>query len=771
MAEKIYVTGAGIVSAIGVGKAETLASLMAGKTGIREMRYLSSCHRDIPVGEVPCSNQEMMQRLGIADDLRLTRTALIGRLALREALDEAQLSGEALSDVHLISGTTVGGMDRRELFQAQEADCDPEHAQIAAHSCATCTEMIASQFGHFASLSTVSTACSSATNAIMTGANMLRCGLAERVVAGGSESLSAFHLNGFNTLMILDREQCKPFDQNRAGLNLGEGAAFLVLETEQSLLRRGVKPLCELSGFGNACDAFHQTASSPEGEGAVLAMTEALAMAGLQPSDIDYINAHGTGTPNNDESESHAIRRVFGSQLPPVSSTKAFTGHTTSASGSIEAVMCILALQHQFLPVNANWHTPMEGGIRPVTDPRPHRELRHIQSNAFGFGGNDSSLILSQVTPSNLSNPSNLANSSNPSNLANSSNPSILSTPSTPLYIRSAQQISIQQPLSLQWMDEPLTYTEPLVHALNPAFRDYISGSEVRRMGNILKRALVTSLKVLADTGIEHPDAIITGTCYGCMDCTEKFLAAMVENGEQMLSPTHFMQSTHNTVGSTLGIYTKTHGYNTTYSHGGTSFDWAVLDASMQMRQGKITTALVGGHDEMLDSFYPMHEKIGYVGQPGMVPCGEVAMSMMLSTEHSDADLCQLVGIRILHRPSLQQLASQLDQLLAEAGMTRDDLSAVMTGVNGNAANDRLYASLVDALLPGKPRLRYKHLFGENYTVSALGLYAAAHCLKRGTVLPALYDLQTPSSCGSLRSLLLINQANGEDYSLVLIKG
>ena len=396
--ESIYVTGAGVVSAIGVGKSETLASLRKEESGIRQMKYLPSIHRDLPVGEVQLSNEEMMQMLGVSHNPFLTRTALMGRLALREALEQAGLAGDKLNEVPFISATTVGGMDRRELFYAKEKECDSIHAHalISTHNCADCTEMIADYFGRFASLSTVSTACSSATNALITGANMLRCGMAEMVVVGGAECLTMFHLNGFNTLMILDHQPCRPFDRDRAGLNLGEGAGYLVLEAAASVKKRGVQPLCQLSGYGNACDAFHQTASSPEGEGAFLAMQEALALAGLQPSDIQYINAHGTGTPNNDESESYAIRRVFGDHLPPISSTKSFTGHTTSASGSIEAVFCILAIQNQFLPVNVNWHTPMENGIIPVMDPHPQTEIKHVLSNAFGFGGNDSSLILSK---------------------------------------------------------------------------------------------------------------------------------------------------------------------------------------------------------------------------------------------------------------------------------------------------------------------------------------------------------------------------------------
>ena len=395
--EPIYITGAGVVSAIGIGKAETLASLQDNRSGIRFIRYLKSTHTDLPVGEVQLSNDEMAERLGLGDSQSYTRTSLIGKLALKEALHDAHLDGQSLDEVHFISGTTVGGMERREQVHAQESNCGQEIAEIATYNCASCTEMIAEGLGDFASMATLSTACSSATNAIITGANMLRCGLADIVVVGGAECLSLFHLNGFNALMIFDHEPCRPFDRDRAGLNLGEGAAYLVMETAASVQQRGLKPKFVLSGYANTCDAFHQTASSPEGEGAYLAMTAALETAGLRPEDIQYINAHGTGTPNNDESEGKAIIRLFGEHYPPVSSTKSFTGHTTSASGSIEAVFCLLALEHQFLPKNINWKTPMEQGILPVTGQVAHPRIQHVLSNAFGFGGHDSSLIFSKV--------------------------------------------------------------------------------------------------------------------------------------------------------------------------------------------------------------------------------------------------------------------------------------------------------------------------------------------------------------------------------------
>jgi 3-oxoacyl-(acyl-carrier-protein) synthase len=219
-------------------------------------------------------------------------------------------------------------------------------------------------------------------------------------VVGGSECLSKFHFNGFNTLMILDKQPCRPFDSTRAGLNLGEGAAFLVIESEKSVRERGIIPICKLSGYANTCDAFHQTASSPNGEGAFLAMSKALEQSNLQPKDIDYINAHGTGTENNDATEGIAIMRVFGEDIPAVSSTKSFTGHTTSAAGSVESVISILALQHNFIPINLNFSEKMpELSFTPKKADNTHsnKQLQHVLTNSFGFGGNDTCLIFSKI--------------------------------------------------------------------------------------------------------------------------------------------------------------------------------------------------------------------------------------------------------------------------------------------------------------------------------------------------------------------------------------
>lgn len=394
----VCITGAGVVSALGLGKEQTLRALLEGRSGVGPVRHLVTSRTEFPAGEVDLSNAHMMELLGIGSQAVTTRTALLGILALREAVGQAGLSAPALKDIPLVSGTTVGGMDRSEEHYLDFISERPDWSEyIPVHDCGATTELTGAYFGGFAWETTLSTACSSAANAIILGANLIRSGKADIVVAGGSECLSDFHVNGFNTLMILDRERCRPFDATRAGLNLGEGAGYLVLESEESAKRRGAKPLAALSGWGNACDAFHQTASSENGEGAFRAMSKALAMASLKPGDIDYVNAHGTGTPNNDASESAAMRRVFGDSVPAVSSTKSLTGHTTSATGSIESVICLLAMEHGFVPANLGWGNEDPQCICPVAATMTGCKLRNVLCNSFGFGGNDSSLVFSRL--------------------------------------------------------------------------------------------------------------------------------------------------------------------------------------------------------------------------------------------------------------------------------------------------------------------------------------------------------------------------------------
>ena len=340
----------------------------------------------------------LREKLGITDPY-ISRTTLLALLAATEAQQMAGLTEANLADAALISGTSVGGMDISELaygavLNNEELDY---RSSFQNHDCGASTEMVAGHLKIKGHTETISTACSSSANSIMNAGRLIKAGMADFVIAGGTDALSVFTLNGFGALKILDPNHCKPFDSTRQGLNLGEGAAYLVLESEASVKARGAKAYGELLGYGNANDAYHQTASSPDGTGAFMAMQKALNVAGKTAADIDYINAHGTGTQNNDLSESKAIKQIFNEDVPVYSSTKAYTGHTLGAAGAIEAVFSILSIQEQKVFPNLNVKQPMDVLPEPVTEIQPVK-IQNVLSNSFGFGGNCTSLIFSAAS-------------------------------------------------------------------------------------------------------------------------------------------------------------------------------------------------------------------------------------------------------------------------------------------------------------------------------------------------------------------------------------
>jgi 3-oxoacyl-(acyl-carrier-protein) synthase len=402
MSERVFITGFGIITSIGKNSTENFTSLAQHKFGFGPLEVLESVHRDsLNACEIKIEDQELCDYAGVQSHEGFTRTALLGLIALKEAIQTTGLSDAEVKSSGLISATTTGGIREFEKYYYELMDPELRGDFIRLTDTATSgehCERMADHVGIRKYLATVSTACSSSANSLMHGAQLIKNHKLDRVICGGSEALSKFTVNGFNALMILDKEHCRPFDRTRNGLNLGEGAAYIVLESETAVNRSNRKAIAELKGYGNANDAFHLTASSPEGEGAFSAMSLALSSAGLNPGDVDYINAHGTATENNDLSEGLGMKRLFGNDLPYFSSTKPYTGHTLAAAGSIEAVYCLMAMKHGIIWPNLNYKNQMpELGIEPVKELKQHISLSNVLSNSFGFGGNTSSLLLSSV--------------------------------------------------------------------------------------------------------------------------------------------------------------------------------------------------------------------------------------------------------------------------------------------------------------------------------------------------------------------------------------
>lgn len=386
----------GAVSSIGFSTEEMFDSLAQEKHGLRKLKYLQTAHSDLPVGEVQSNNQQLADSLQV--DSHWPRATLFGLYAVKMAMSNLGISQKQFADSGFINATTVGGMDKtEEVFPEFIKGNDARLHELLNHECGKVTELISEKLGLKKFSTTINTACSSSANSIMFASRMIAQGRLELAIAGGTDALTRFTLNGFKSLMIVDSELCVPMDAARKGLNLGEGAGYLVLASEDFVEKNKITPIAEVVGFANTNDAYHQTATSPEGRGPYEAMKQALALAQLQTDKIDYINLHGTGTTNNDQSESTAVKRLFEDHLVSMSSTKSFTGHTLGASGGLEAVISVLSLKNQCVFPNLRFKNPIpETNITPVTHFR-NQQVNYVMSNSFGFGGNCSTLIFKKA--------------------------------------------------------------------------------------------------------------------------------------------------------------------------------------------------------------------------------------------------------------------------------------------------------------------------------------------------------------------------------------
>ena len=342
------------------------------------------------------------------------------------------------------------------------------------------------------------------------------------------------------------------------------------------------------------------------------------------------------------------------------------------------------------------------------------------------------------------------------------------------VYIQSAKQISAQKPLSDKWFDHPVFYDDPRAATINPDFTPYFSPLLARRLCVLQKRAVTLSRLTLQEASVEMPDAIICGTGFGCINNVERFLFSITENDEKFLQPTYFIQSTHNIISSTIAIDMKCRGYNNTYVHRGASFENALLDAMMQFEQGRVQNVLAGGYDELTDDYYKFFDRIGIwnfkTGESSKKICfaSEVAVSMLLSNTQNEHTICELNNVELLHKPTHRQMQETLDTILAKAGCTHSDIDAVLTGLNTNEENDMIYHNAIDCFFGGIPILMYKHLFGESPSSSAIGVYVALTCLRKGYA-PAILSADKDTDINRVKRILVYNHYRNKSHSFILL--
>ncbi|MDR0574998.1 MAG: beta-ketoacyl synthase chain length factor [Tannerella sp.] len=342
------------------------------------------------------------------------------------------------------------------------------------------------------------------------------------------------------------------------------------------------------------------------------------------------------------------------------------------------------------------------------------------------------------------------------------------------VYIQSANQISAQKPLSDEWFDHPVYYENKRVPTIDPDFSGHFSPLVARRMCVLLKRAVILSRLALKDASVEMPDAIISGTGLGCIENTEKFLHAIMENDEKFLQPTCFMQSTHNILSSTVAIDMKCHGYNNTYVHRGASFESALLDAVMQFEQKRVQHVLVGGYDELTDDYYKFFDRIGiWDFVPASSPkkkcfAGEAAFGMLLGATKDEHTICEINDVELMHKPTPEQMRQTLDRVLAKAGCGLSDIDAVLTGLSTHVENDRVYHDVTARFFRDHPIMQYKHLFGESFSSSAMGVYVAMTCLRNGYA-PSFLLSKESADIKDVKRILVYNHYRNKSHSFILL--
>jgi 3-oxoacyl-[acyl-carrier-protein] synthase-1/3-oxoacyl-[acyl-carrier-protein] synthase II len=652
---------------------------------------------------------------------RGSRTDKLGWLAAREAIADSKINLPDCGDrAGVILGGSVGGSFGSEQFLISLIKAKKMRARpMRFHECSATVDLIADEFGLFGPGFAVSTACSSGALAIATAAEMILAGEADVMLAGGAESLSRMTWGGFHSLLLVDSEGCRPFDAKRSGMSLGEGAAVLVLESEEFARKRGARILARLVGWGASCDAHHATAPHPEGAGALAAMQSALHRAGLEPSAIGYVNAHGTGTRDNDLAEGNALKKLFGGRVPPFSSTKRFFGHALAASGALEAVVCVEALRHQELPPN-----PGFGAVDPAIGLQPVAQLQsaaltYVMSNSFGFGGNNAVLIFSKPEVQ----------------------PRTLVPKPAPMAVVGLGVIG-PGTICTREIAPPLPAGKVLVHDCGElAEAASLTPNQRRRLSRIIQMAILAARR----SHVPDPSqklAVAMGTGFGCLDEGAVFIENLIAKDEREPMPSRFSNSVHNAPAAQIAIDLGARGLNFAPTAGEISFESALWQGMRQLEIGDADCALVGAVDEL--NKYPL--AIGRrwkIWNEQTIP-GEGAVVVNLTrTENAGAPLARMTAVRLGRYRRPFDAEREADWIAAAVDLKNVDV--LLSGAKGLPMLDKFYEAVAAALSARAGRKlehqTYKQLCGEFYAASAFGFSMAVNLVRQRRCGVLLYTL------------------------------
>jgi len=727
------ITGLGIVAAPGRNVTEVWHAVATGTCGLKPLSlFQSPRYGQVPVGEIPYDLADL------GAPLRGSRSDKLGWLAARDALRDANLNPADFADrTGALLGCSVGGSFDSEQFLInllKRGIMRPRPTRF--HECASAIELIADHFGLYGPSMAVATACSSGALAIAAAAEMIQTGEADVMLAGGTDSLSRTTWSGFHSLLLVDAAGCRPFDVGRNGMSFGEGAAVLILENEETAVRRGAKIIARLTGWGASCDAHHATQPHPEGAGALAAMQAALRCGGLTASEIGYVNAHGTGTRDNDLAEARALKALFGESVPPFSSTKRVFGHALAASGALEAVVCLEALRRQQLPPNPGYTQPDPAiGLEPVATLRP-APLTHVMSNSFGFGGNNAALIFSQ--PDTLPRTRQLK-------------PTAVAV--TGIGRTGPGKITVRE------IEAPMPPAKLTVHSCGQLDTTSLTPNQRRRLSRIIQMALLAARHCAPPTGTQRV-AVALGSGFGSLDEGSIVLENWIAKDEREPMPARFPGSVHNAAAAQIAIDLNAHGLNSAPTAGEISFESALWQGWCQLASGEADCALVGGVDEL--NKYPLGigKRWGFWTEKALP--GEGAMIAQLVSDRSHGGdkaetqasalnppphvggyLARVTAVRLGRYRRPFEVSREVDWIAAAIPLEK--VSAIFSGAGGWPVLEAHYQAVAATLSTRAGRAlehrTYKQDCGEFGAASAFGFAAAVEWVRANQQGALLYTL------------------------------
>lgn len=708
----LWVTGVGLVTPLGVGVEATWERLVRGDQAIRPIqRFDVSGQRTSVAGEVDGV---------VVEGQAWSRTSAMAATAAEEAMRGAGVDVRG-ARVGLVVGGTTGGMLETEQLLAR-LHAEPEHREVLAamlsHPLTATGDRLDERLGPFVRVRSLSSACSGGANAIIVAASWLLSDEVDVVVAGGSDGLCRLTLSGFNALGALDPEPCRPFDARRKGTSLGEGAGFLVLERADRAQARGATPIAVLAGWAAGSEAHHITNPAPDGAVVAELVERAMARAGIAPGQVDYVNAHGTGTPLNDPMEAAALARALGREIEriPVSSSKAQIGHTLGAAGAIEAAITALVVARRTLVPTAGLDQP-DPSARVVHVPHAGRKMDRVRSAlscAFGFGGMDAVLVFSEPE------------------LQPASAPTITAQPQSEPVITGAAILGAcglvkgegcAGVLETRWdLSREVDVDGPL------------DSMKARRLDRGARIGTIAVQRALEDARVADASdtGLLLGSAFGNVDASAAFMHRIFEKGPRAASPAEFPNLVPSSPVGHASIYLGLRGAAFATADLATSGESAIVQAVQLLRAGEATRFVAGSLEQRSDIVERVLSALfAHAASQAGAKHTDVASAVVLET----ADAARQRGARVLARvrQTLEWRADARAALATLVAPAAAGAEVVLARVNGGS----------DALLAATPwascrRIACAEALGESEGLGAVAIAVAAARVAAGKATDAL---------------------------------